>query len=120
MTPKKALKKATETPKDSEKATSLLRGFLDKINLKPIKNSPMSYVPSGSFLIDNLIGGYPRRKITDLSGPESSGKTSVALAAAAAVQRGGGSVLYIDFTRALHHGYAQSEEIQASTGVEKE
>lgn len=103
-------------------SAALLRTMLGKLGVKPIETaaSTMPHVASGSIIIDNLIGGsktldgkgsvcpgYPRRKITEIYGPESSGKTTVALAAAAKVQREGGSVLYIDFEHALHHGYAQ-------------
>ena len=101
---------------------TLLRAMLKKIGVQPIETSisTMAHVPSGSIIIDNLIGGtksqdgkgsvcpgYPRRKITEIYGPESSGKTTVALAAAAETQRRGGSVLFLDFEHSLHHGYAK-------------
>jgi recombination protein RecA len=96
--------------------------MLNKLGHKPLETavSTMPYVASGSIILDNLIGGsktqdgkgqvcpgYPRRKITEIYGPESSGKTTVALAAAAKVQRDGGSVMFIDFEHSLHHGYAK-------------
>jgi recombination protein RecA len=78
------------------------------------------HVDSGSIVINSLIGGsstrdgkgqvcpgYPRRKITEIYGPESSGKTTIALCAAAQIQRAGGSVLFLDFEHSLHHGYAE-------------
>ena len=92
------------------------------VGLTPMDNAPstMAHVPSGTIVVDNLIGGsksqdgkgqvcpgYPRRKITEIYGPESSGKTTLALAAVAQVQRAGGTVLYLDFEHALHHGYAK-------------
>ena len=83
--------------------------------------STLPHVDSGSILINALIGGnmatdgkgmicpgYPRRKMTEIFGPESSGKTSIALAAAVEVQRKGGTVMFLDFEHALHHGYAKT------------
>ena len=90
---------------------------------KPMEPSftTMAHVDSGSLIINALIGGtmaqdgkgftcpgYPRRKITEIFGPESSGKTTVALSAAVQVQRAGGTVLFLDFEHAIHHGYAKS------------
>ena len=127
MPPKTARKSATKAPApapstDGSKAASLLRSMMAKLGIKPVETaaSTMPHVPSGSIIINDLIGGsraldgkgsvcpgYPRRKITEIYGSESSGKTTIALAAAAGVQREGGSVLYLDFEHALHHGYAK-------------
>jgi recombination protein RecA len=118
--PKKAPAAAKKKGPD---VASLTRAMLNKsVNLKPIDHAPstMPHVPSGTIVVDNLIGGsrsqdgkgqvcpgYPRRKITEIYGPESSGKTTLALAAVAGVQRQGGTVMYLDFEHALHHGYAK-------------
>lgn len=83
--------------------------------------STMPHVPSRSTVVDLAIGGskardgnglvcpgYPRRRITEIYGAESSGKTTLALAAIAEVQRQGGIAMFLDFEQALHHGYAQA------------
>jgi len=76
-------------------------------------------VPSGSFVIDDLIGGglasdgkpvcpgYPRRRVTEIFGAESSGKTTAALEAIAEVQKRGEVAMFLDFEHALHHEYAE-------------
>lgn len=57
----------------------------------------ISTVPSGSLALDTAlgIGGYPRGRIIEVYGPESSGKTTVALHAIAEVQRQGGQSLHL-------------------------
>jgi recombination protein RecA len=55
-----------------------------------------------------ICPGYPRRRITELYGAESSGKTSAALAAIVEVQRKGGIACLLDFEHALHDGYAKT------------
>lgn len=65
-------------------------------------------VPSGSLALDLAlgIGGYPRGRIIEIYGPESSGKTTVALHAIAEVQRIGGQAAFIDAEHALDPLYA--------------
>ena len=67
-------------------------------------------VSSGSLAIDKAlgIGGYPRGRIVEIYGPESSGKTTVALHAVADVQRQGGTAAYIDAENALDPQYAEA------------
>ena len=67
-------------------------------------------VSSGSLAIDKAlgIGGYPRGRIVEIYGPESSGKTTVALHAVAEVQRQGGTAAYIDAENALDPHYAEA------------
>lgn len=67
-------------------------------------------VPSGSLAIDKAlgVGGYPRGRIVEIYGPESSGKTTVALQAVAEVQRQGGTAAYIDAENALDPQYAEA------------
>lgn len=69
----------------------------------------ISTVPSGSLALDTAlgIGGYPRGRIIEVYGPESSGKTTVALHAIAEVQRQGGQGAFIDAEHALDPVYAQ-------------
>lgn len=58
----------------------------------------ISTVPSGSLALDTAlgVGGYPRGRIIEIYGPESSGKTTVALHAIAEVQAKGGQAAFID------------------------
>ncbi|MBK0348014.1 recombinase RecA [Aerococcaceae bacterium zg-ZJ1578] len=68
----------------------------------------ISTVPSGSLLLDIAlgVGGYPRGRIIECYGPESSGKTTVALHAIAEVQKQGGTAAFIDAEHALDPAYA--------------
>jgi len=65
--------------------------------------------PSGSLALDVAlgIGGYPRGRVIEIYGPESSGKTTVALHAIAEVQANGGQAAFIDAEHALDPVYAQ-------------
>ncbi|MBP1155932.1 MULTISPECIES: recombinase RecA [unclassified Paenibacillus] len=65
-------------------------------------------IPSGSLALDIAlgIGGFPRGRIIEVYGPESSGKTTVALHAIAEVQRAGGTAAFIDAEHALDPLYA--------------
>jgi recombination protein RecA len=69
----------------------------------------ISTVSSGSLALDIAlgVGGYPRGRIVEIYGPESSGKTTVALHAIAEVQRQGGQAAFIDAEHALDPIYAQ-------------
>ncbi|UOQ42991.1 recombinase RecA [Halobacillus salinarum] len=66
-------------------------------------------VPSGSLALDVAlgVGGYPRGRIVEIYGPESSGKTTVALHAIAEAQRQGGQAAFIDAEHALDPVYAR-------------
>lgn len=67
-------------------------------------------IPSGSLGLDVAlgIGGYPRGRIVEVYGPESSGKTTVALHAIASVQQEGGTAAFIDAEHALDPKYARA------------
>lgn len=67
-------------------------------------------VSTGSIQIDNAlgIGGYPRGRIIEVYGPESSGKTTLALHAIAEVQKAGGYAAFIDAEHALDPKYARA------------
>lgn len=69
----------------------------------------ISTIPSGSLALDIAlgVGGYPRGRIIETYGPESSGKTTVALHAIAEVQAAGGQAAFIDAEHALDPVYAQ-------------
>ncbi|MCK9199119.1 MAG: recombinase RecA [Bacilli bacterium] len=66
-------------------------------------------VSSGSLALDYAlgIGGYPRGRIVEIYGPESSGKTTVALHAIAEAQKAGGRAAFIDAEHAIDPGYAK-------------
>ncbi|MBR2600208.1 MAG: recombinase RecA [Erysipelotrichaceae bacterium] len=67
-------------------------------------------IPTGSLLLDRAIGigGYPRGRIIEIYGPESSGKTTLALHAVAEVQKSGGKAAFIDAENAIDPVYAKS------------
>jgi recombination protein RecA len=69
----------------------------------------ISTIPSGSLALDVAlgVGGFPRGRIIEVYGPESSGKTTVALHAIAEVQQKGGQAAFIDAEHALDPEYAQ-------------
>jgi recombination protein RecA len=66
-------------------------------------------IQSGSIGLDLAlgVGGYPRGRIVEIYGPESSGKTTLALHAIASVQEGGGTAAFIDAEHAMDGHYAQ-------------
>ena len=70
----------------------------------------VSTVSSGSITLDSAlgVGGYPKGRIIEIYGPESSGKTTVALHAIAEVQRQGGVAAFIDAEHALDPVYAKN------------
>ena len=73
-------------------------------------DTQISTVSSGSLALDSAlgVGGYPRGRIIEVYGPESSGKTTVALHAIASVQKQGGTAAFIDAEHALDPKYTQA------------
>jgi recombination protein RecA len=71
---------------------------------------PLAVIPTGSIALDVAlgIGGLPRGRVVEIYGPESSGKTTVALHAVASAQAAGGIVAFIDAEHALDPDYAQA------------
>ncbi len=71
--------------------------------------APVEVIPTGSVALDIAlgIGGWPRGRIVEIYGPESSGKTTVALHAVASAQRLGGIAAFIDAEHALDPDYAK-------------
>ena len=71
--------------------------------------APVEVIPSGSIALDVAlgIGGFPRGRIVEIYGPESSGKTSLALHAVANAQKAGGIAAFIDAEHALDPDYAK-------------
>jgi recombination protein RecA len=70
---------------------------------------PVSVIPTGSFALDLAtgVGGIPRGRVVEVYGPESSGKTTLALHAIAEAQRLGGVCAFIDAEHALDVAYAR-------------
>src|SRR6202165_5548555 len=70
---------------------------------------PVSVISSGSISIDNAlgVGGFPRGRVVEIFGPESSGKTPLALQVIAEAQKVGGTAAFVDAEHALDPGYAR-------------
>ncbi len=66
-------------------------------------------IPSGSLVLNQAlgVGGYPRGRIVEIYGPESSGKTTLALEAVAEAQKKGGRAAYVDAEHAIDPTYAE-------------
>src|SRR5215208_2289397 len=71
---------------------------------------PIAVIPSGSVGLDLAlgVGGYPRGRVIEIFGPESSGKTTLALHAIAEAQKAGGVAAFIDAEHALDVHYARA------------
>ncbi len=82
------------------------KGAIMKLGESP--NMVLSTVSTGAFSLDLAlgVGGYPRGRIVEIFGPESSGKTTLSLHAVAEVQKLGGVAAYIDTEHALNPSYA--------------
>lgn len=80
-------------------------------------DEPIKFIPSGSWVINSIIGdgtntgkpgGYPRGHIVEIFGDESSGKTTLGIAACKQAQEAGGHAVFMDFERTFHATYAQN------------
>src|SRR5579859_2614621 len=71
---------------------------------------PVTVISSGSISVDAAlgVGGFPRGRVSEVFGPESSGKTTLALQVIAEAQAAGGSAAFIDAEHALDPGYARN------------
>ena len=107
---------ATQT-KDRSKALATALAQIDKsfgkgsvMRLGDDTRPPVSVIPTGSVALDVAlgVGGLPRGRIVEVYGPESSGKTTVALHAVASAQRAGGNAAFIDAEHALDPVYAKA------------
>ncbi len=83
------------------------KGSIMKLGQKDIVQIEVS--PTGSISLDLAlgVGGYPRGRIIEIYGPESSGKTTLALHAIAQAQKNGGTCAFIDAEHAFDSGYAK-------------
>lgn len=114
-------KKMDETEKPAVNADKLkaLRAAMDKIEKSYGKGSIMKLgdevvenidvIPSGSIGLDAAlgVGGYPRGRVVEIYGPESSGKTTLAVHAIAEAQKRGGVAAFIDAEHAFDRFYAE-------------
>ena len=73
-------------------------------------NVSVDVIPTGSLVLDEVlgVGGYPRGRVIEVYGPESSGKTTFALHAIAEVQKIGGRAAFIDAEHAIDPLYAKN------------
>lgn len=80
------------------------------------KHMQVDVVSTGNIAVDAAlgVGGLPRGRIIEIYGPESSGKTTLALHCVAQVQKGGGTAAYIDAEHALDPQYAQNLGVDIS------
>ncbi len=101
---------------DREKALETALAQIDKqygkgsvMRLGDEVRVPIEVIPTGSIALDLAlgIGGLPRGRVVEIYGPESSGKTTVALHAIANAQAGGGICAFIDAEHALDPDYAE-------------
>src|SRR5512144_2003443 len=102
-------------PADREKALEAALAQIDRqfgkgsvMRLGENTRPPIEVIPTGSIALDVAlgIGGLPRGRVVEVYGPESSGKTTVALHAVANAQRQGGIAAFIDAEHALDPEYA--------------
>ena len=117
MAPKKTATKATAAKgNDRQKALDAALALIEKdfgkgavMRLGDENRPPIQTISSGNTAIDIAlgIGGFPRGRIVEVYGPESSGKTTVALHAIAQAQKAGGIAAFIDAEHALDPDYAR-------------
>jgi recombination protein RecA len=112
MPPSKSPERASDREKALEAALLQIERQFGKgtvMRLGEESRVPVEVITSGSIALDVAlgIGGYPRGRIIEIYGPESSGKTTVALHAVASVQRAGGIAAFIDAEHALDPDYAR-------------
>ena len=83
------------------------KGAIMKMSDRAVDKVPV--IPSGSVTIDHAlgIGGYPKGRVIEIYGPESSGKTTLAIHAIAEAQKAGGIAAFIDAEHAFDSTYAQ-------------
>ena len=108
---------AAEISKEKLKALNLTLERLEKtygkgsiMRMGDNSVEPMEVIPSGSLGVDLAlgVGGYPRGRIIEVYGPESSGKTTLAIHAIAEAQKQGGIAAFIDAEHAFDRFYAEN------------
>jgi recombination protein RecA len=105
------------SPSDREKALDTALAQIDRqfgkgsiMRLGSDERAPVEVISTGSIALDVALGtgGLPKGRIVEIYGPESSGKTTVALHAIANAQKNGGTAAFIDAEHALDPVYAQA------------
>ncbi len=116
---KKEGKKKVEAISNSDEKKKALQTAIEQIEktygagavmkLGQTSTLNVDYIPTGSMTLDMAlgIGGVPRGRLVEIYGPESSGKTTVALQIVAQAQKKGGEVAFIDVEHALDPVYAE-------------
>ena len=113
---KKSAKATGNSADDRKKALDAAMAMIEKdygkgavMRLGDDNRPPIQAISSGNTAIDIAlgIGGFPRGRVVEIYGPESSGKTTVALHAIAEAQKGGGIAAFIDAEHALDPEYAR-------------
>ncbi|WP_419703137.1 recombinase RecA [Promicromonospora sp. NFX87] len=103
-------------PADRDKALEAALAQIDRsfgkgsvMRLGDETRAPIEVIPTGAIALDVAlgIGGLPRGRVVEVYGPESSGKTTIALHAVASAQRQGGIAAFIDAEHALDPDYAK-------------
>ena len=84
------------------------KGVVMKLGDKVVED--IESIPTGSVGLDTVlgVGGYPRGRVVEIYGPESSGKTTLTIHAIAEVQKQGGIAAFIDAEHAFDAAYASS------------
>jgi len=120
MTPYKKVKEEPKPKVEQKKDSSakefdnLLSSLQEKfgegsiMKLGDVRHSDVAVVPTGSFSLDLAlgVGGLPRGRVIEIFGPESSGKTTLALNVIAQAQKQGGKAAFIDAEHAMDPEYA--------------
>ena len=103
---KEQKKSLEETLKEIEKTYG--KGTVMKLGDRP--QVDVDVIPSGSILLDAAlgVGGYPKGRIIEIYGPESSGKTTLALHAIAEAQKKGGRAAFVDAEHSIDPLYARN------------
>jgi recombination protein RecA len=114
---------AEQNSERKKKSDSAIAAILKVTGQKPmgLNQGTWPHIKTGALVIDYLIGGtplvdgpgqvcpgYPCGRMIEVFGPESSGKTTLALSAIVQVQKAGGIAMFLDYENALHHGYAKA------------
>jgi recombination protein RecA len=91
------------------------KGAIMKLGDRP--EGDVSVIPSGSIALDHAlgVGGYPRGRVIEIFGPESSGKTTLAIHAIAEAQKAGGFAAIIDAEHAFDRTYAKNLGVDVDT-----
>jgi len=117
MVKKKAVKKSekVEGKKDNKDVEAVVDEIRTKfgdgmlMKLGEARRTDIATIPSGSLSLDLAlgVGGFPRGRVVEIYGPESSGKTTLALHVAANAQKLGGTAAFVDAEHALDPEYAR-------------